>query len=105
VVRVGEQGTSDWLSLRPIIPVGGSALDGPHPWQGFFWEAKAPGRRPTEAQLAWLDRHRRTGIEAWWFNQFATRDRPSPACEPQESNVFEAWFLNYFTRRQHGPGG
>jgi hypothetical protein len=30
------------------------ALDGPHPWQGFFWEAKAPGRRPTEAQLAWL---------------------------------------------------
>jgi hypothetical protein len=97
VVRIGEEGTSDWWSARPIIPPGGRALDGPHPWQGFFWEAKGPSRRPTEAQLAWIDKRRQVGLEATWFNQFAAHDRRSPACEPRDSHVFEVWFLGYFT--------
>jgi hypothetical protein len=105
VVRIGEEGAADWWSARPIIPPAGRPLDGPHPWQGFFWEAKSPSRRPTEAQLAWLDRRRKVGLEAAWFNQFEARDRPSPAVEPRESHVFETWFLDYFTRRQHGPEG
>jgi hypothetical protein len=96
VVRIGEEGAADWWSARPVIPVGGRALDGPHPWAGFFWEAKAPGKRPNPAQLEWLDGRRHVGIEAWWFNQFQAADRPSPACEPRHSHVFETWFLGYF---------
>jgi hypothetical protein len=105
IVRIGEEGTADWWSARPIIPPGGRPLDGPHPWQAFFWECKAPGKRPTAVQLEWMDRRRQVGILAWWFNQFQAADRPSPACEPQDSHVFEVWFLDYFTRRQHGLEG
>jgi hypothetical protein len=100
IVRISEEGAADWLSLRPMIPPGGRALDGPHPWQGFFWEAKAPGRRPTDAQLAWIDRRRQVGLEATWFNQFQAHDRPSPACEPRDSHVFETWFSQYFTAKE-----
>jgi hypothetical protein len=103
IVRVGEEGASDWWSARPIIPPGGRALDGPHPWQAFFWEAKAPNKRPTEAQLAWMDRRRQVGIEATWFSQFAAHDRPSPACEPRDSHVFEVWFSEYFRRHEWKP--
>jgi hypothetical protein len=98
MVRIGEVGAADWWSARPIIPPGGRALDGPHPWAAFSWEAKAPGKRPTDAQLAWIDRRRQVGLEAAWFNQFAVRDRPSPVCEPRDSHVFETWFSGYFDR-------
>jgi hypothetical protein len=99
VVRIGEVGAADWWSARPIIPPGGRALDAPWPWQGFWWECKAPGKRPTAAQLEWLDQRRQVGFEAAWFNEFAAQDRPSPACEPRESHVFEVWFHRYFCRR------
>jgi hypothetical protein len=95
IVRIGEAGASDWWSARPIIPPGGRVHTGPHPWAGFFWEAKAPGKRPTDARLAWIDRRRRVGLEAAWFNQFEARDRASPECEPRESHVFEVWFSGY----------
>jgi hypothetical protein len=99
IVRIGDEGASDWWSARPIIPPGGRALDGPHPWQAFAWEAKAPGKRPTDAQSEWMSRRRQVGLEATWFNQFQAADRPSPACEPRDSHVFEVWFLEYFGRR------
>jgi hypothetical protein len=98
VVRIGEEGAADWWSARPIIPPGGRALDGPHPWAAFYWECKAPNKRPTDAQLAWMEKRRQVGIEATWFNQFAAGDRPSPACEPRESYVFEVWFFQYFAK-------
>jgi hypothetical protein len=101
IVRIGEEGAADWWSARPIIPPGGRALEGPHPWAGFFWEAKAPGKRPTHAQLAWINRRRQVGLEAAWFNQFQAQDRLSPAVEPRDSHVFEVWFLGYFTRRTY----
>jgi hypothetical protein len=97
VVRIGEEGAADWWSVRPIIAAGKRPLDGPHPCSMFYWEAKAPGKRPTDAQLAWLEKRRQVGIEATWFNQFAAADRPSPVCEPRESHVFETWFCNYFS--------
>jgi hypothetical protein len=96
VVRIGETGAADWWSARPIIPAGGRALDGPHSWQGFYWEAKAPGKKPSSAQLEWLERRRQVGFEAAWFSQFQAQDRASPACEPRESHVFETWFFGYF---------
>jgi hypothetical protein len=92
IVRIGEEGVADWWSARPIIPPGGRPLDGPHLWQGFFWEAKAPGKRPSPAQLAWLDRHRQVGLEAAWFNQFQAGDRPSPACEPRTRMFLKSGF-------------
>jgi hypothetical protein len=100
IVRIGEEGMPDWWSAKPIIPPGGRAQDGPHPWAGFFWEAKAPGKKPTEAQLEWIWRRRQVGIEAWWFNQYAAGERPSPVCEPRDSHTFEVWFTGYFTRRK-----
>jgi hypothetical protein len=97
VVSIGEQGTADWWSARPIIPPGGRALDGPWPWSAFFWEAKAPRKKPSDAQLEWLAKRRQCGLEAAWFNQFAVQDRPVEACEPHDSHVFETWFQEYFT--------
>jgi hypothetical protein len=100
VVRVGEEGAADWLSLRPVIEPDRRPPDGPHLWQAFYWEAKAPGKRPSPAQLEWMTRRRQAGIEAWWFDQYQpeARDRPSPACEPRESHVFMTWFSGYFTK-------
>ena len=72
--------------------------DGPWPWQGFFWEAKAAGKRPSDAQLECISRRRQVGIEATWFNQFADADRPAAPCEPRDCHVFEVWFLEYFNR-------
>jgi hypothetical protein len=100
IVRIGEEGAADWWSARPIIPAGGHALDWPHPWRAFFWECKAPGKKPTDAQLDWLAKRQRVSLEAAWFNQFSFKDRPSPVVEAKESHVFEVWFFQYFTR--HG---
>jgi hypothetical protein len=98
IVRLGEEGASDWWSARPIIPAGGRAQDGPHPWAGFFWECKAPGRKPSDAQLEWLAKRRAVGLEAAWFNQFGFRDRPAPVVEARDSNVFEVWWHGYFAK-------
>jgi hypothetical protein len=62
VVTIGEEGMTDWWSARPLIPTGSRALDGPWPWAGFFWEAKAPGKRPSPVQLEWMARRRQVGI-------------------------------------------
>jgi hypothetical protein len=96
VVRVGEEGAADWLSAKPTIATGKRPLEGPHAYAMFFWECKAPGKRPTETQLAWMEKRRQVGIEATWFNQFQLHDRPTPACEPRESHVFQVWFVGYF---------
>jgi hypothetical protein len=34
-----------------------------------------------------------------WFNQFQLHDRPSEACEPRESHVFQVWF-DYFASQE-----
>jgi hypothetical protein len=75
-----------------VIPPGGRALDGPHLWQAFFWEAKAPGKRPTDAQLAWMDKHRQVGLTVNWFDRFEDGDQPLPPCEPKNSHTFATWF-------------
>jgi hypothetical protein len=59
IIRIGEEGATDWWSAKPIIPPGGRSLDSPWPWQAFWWEAKAPGRRHSEVAgvgLSSLDR-------------------------------------------------
>jgi hypothetical protein len=98
VICIGEKGMADWLSIRQIIPAGGRAQDGPWPWTGFYWEAKSPGKRPSDAQLEWLAQRRAVGLSAAWFNQFSFRDRPAPVVEARESPVFEVWFYGYFAK-------
>jgi hypothetical protein len=102
IVHIGEEGMADWWSARPVIPPGGRPLGGPHLWQGFFWEAKAPGKRPSEVQLDWLRKRRQVGFEAAWFDQFEIRDRPVAAGDPSESHVFEIWFFGYFVKVKRG---
>jgi hypothetical protein len=111
IVRIGEEGASDWWSVRPAIPPGSRPLEGPHLWQGFFWEAKAPGKRPTDEQLVWMDRRRQVGIEAAWFNAFQLGPDEYRPDRPQASHVFEVWFSDYFQRpfawvwKNFEPGG
>jgi hypothetical protein len=50
-----------------------------------------------------MDRRQQCGIEAWWFNQFAARARPSPECEPKNSHVFATWFTGYFAKGARTP--
>jgi hypothetical protein len=92
IVRLGEEGASDWWSVKPIIAPGGRALDGPYPWQAFWWEAKAPGKKPTDSQLAWMDKPP-TGRPRGDL----VRSIHSP-----RRHVFETWFLEYFTKCHRG---
>lgn len=105
VVNIGQEGMADWLSIRPAIDPGGSACEGPWLWQGFFWECKGPGRKPSAVQLEWLNKRRRCGFEAAWFNQFHSGDRRTKPCgaeakTPRDSYVFLTWFHDYFERRE-----
>jgi hypothetical protein len=61
--------------------------------------------RPFWPTVGRVSRRRQVSIEAAWFNQFAAADRPAAVCEARDSHVFEVWFLEYFTRRQHGLEG
>jgi hypothetical protein len=56
---MGEPGQADWLAVRAR----GGAVQ-------FFWmELKAPGKRPSQEQLAWISRQRyMLGLEAVWFD-------------------------------------
>ena len=76
VVRIGEEGMADWLALRPLA-AGKRPLEGPHAYAMFYWEAKAPNRRPSPVHLEWLEKRRRCGYEAQWFNAFQEADRPA----------------------------
>jgi hypothetical protein len=87
IVRVGEVGMPDWLSLCPI-----SGAGGPRRVKAIWWECKAPGRKPRPEQLEWLDRHHRCGFTTAWFNQFDDDDRT----DPEHSHVFITWF-RWFT--------
>lgn len=61
IIQIGEEGRPDWLALH---------ADHPPLWI----EVKAPGRKPTEAQLARLAELQRRGFRAGWWDsgeQFA----------------------------------
>lgn len=42
-----------------------------HGMAGFWLELKAPGKRPTRDQLAWLERMRLAGYRAEWADDWA----------------------------------
>jgi hypothetical protein len=67
MVRIGEKGTSDWRSERRV--------SGLLHWL-FYWEAKAPGRKPNPLQLAWIERRMATGTPADWFDGFDSGRKP-----------------------------
>lgn len=73
-VRVGEKGVADWRAER-VCNMDEVArkqdLDSrclSH-WL-FYFEVKAPGKKPSEHQAAWLHARRSTGTAAEWFDDF-----------------------------------
>ena len=59
-VRIGEKGAADWIAIRPRAD--GADL--------FFFEAKAPGKKPRPEQLEWLRKRRAVGFVAEFFDDF-----------------------------------
>jgi hypothetical protein len=76
VISAGENSQADWLFVRPI---------GKN-WPGYcevFWlEVKAPGKRPSKAQLQWLESMRQAGFQAAWSDSL---------------EAFEAWYCGRFS--------
>ena len=72
-VRVGEVGMADWRAERPYLSRDLSKSPVFLPpilhWL-FYFEVKAPGRLPSNEQLAWLKRRQLTGTPAEWFDCF-----------------------------------
>lgn len=61
-ISIGEKGESDWMAYRGPDSSGVCEL--------FFWEAKAPGKKPSAEQLTWLSNRRALGFLADWFDDF-----------------------------------
>jgi hypothetical protein len=62
--RIGSKGDSDWIAVRPIIgqPRGAAHL--------FYFETKAPGRKPSTEQRLYLERRLACGFLAAWFDDY-----------------------------------
>jgi len=68
---IGEKGQADWRAERPVIPPG-SRLSKTSCFRVelFYFETKAPGKKPEAHQQLWLDRRQLTGITTGWFSSF-----------------------------------
>lgn len=67
-VRIGEPGRADYFAVR--VPSRGPYED---LIQFFYFEVKAPRKKPTAKQQRWLEDRRRERFLAVWFDSF---DRP-----------------------------
>lgn len=66
---IGEKGQADWRAERPIIPPGQRATSKScYSAELFYFETKAPGKKPEPHQQLWLDRRQLTGLAASWFD-------------------------------------
>lgn len=70
MVRIGEKGRADWLAMRPRRATGVDSLIEMPMHQIFFFECKAPGKKPQPEQLAWLQAQEQTGTPTAWFDDF-----------------------------------
>jgi hypothetical protein len=61
-IRIGEKGAADWFAYRPLRDAGRVEF--------FFFELKAPGKKPRPEQVLWLGARMRTGTLAAWFDDF-----------------------------------
>ena len=62
--RIGEKGASDWVAVRPAEgqPRGFVQL--------FYFETKAPGKKPNPHQRLYLEKRAACGFLAAWFDDF-----------------------------------
>lgn len=79
IVRMGKKGECDFWAVRPTP--GQRRL-----YQFFFYEVKAPGKRPTPEQVDWMRSMASCGIEAKWFDDF-------------QDDGFDTSFMNYYKAR------
>lgn len=66
LVYVGQKGMADWRAERPLRGVGV-----PGACQLFYFETKAPGKRPKPHQQQWLETRAACGFLAAWFDDFS----------------------------------
>lgn len=85
-IRIGEPGCSDWRAERPVIPTGARRGSLAQYHQLFYFELKAPGKKPRPDQLAWLRAREATGTLARWFDAF----------NGGRSSDFVAWYRATF---------
>ena len=69
--RANPPGFPDWCFVRPE----NFPLRRAHIW---FMEIKKPGKRPTKLQGAWLERLRRDGFDADWYDGFRAPEGKRP---------------------------
>lgn len=80
-LRVGTKGKSDYVAWRPLsleqlaVQLNlncGQLVRDPNNGNGvaqmFFYETKAPGKRPTPDQAQWMEHRRVEGFLAEWFS-------------------------------------
>lgn len=80
-IRIGETGEADWMAYRP----GSSNFS----FTLFFWEAKAPGKKPNPDQIRWLFNRRALGFLADFFDDF--NDFPG------KDHSFLEWYRRHFS--------
>lgn len=81
LVRIGEKGIPDWRAER-MVPVS----DLPATVQLFYWEAKAPHKKPSPDQKLWMEGRRALGWLVEWFDDF----------DFGGSHSFIAWYKERF---------
>lgn len=67
LLKIGEDGMTDWRAERPIIPMGIRPGDA-RSCEVFYLEFKGLGKKPTPDQRMWIERKRATGIPSNWFD-------------------------------------
>jgi len=84
-IRIGEVGAADWYAVRSAY---GRTLRLSSEF--FYFELKAPGKKPSPEQLLWLDSKKRSGIPAEWFSGF---------------NSFREWYSGNWGRHAGDSAG
>ena len=85
-VRIGETGMCDWYAYRPVKMNHSNGLV-----QFFELEIKAPGKRPSMSQEAYMAARQWVGTEADWFDCF---DRNNTKHEGERP--FVLWYTERF---------
>jgi len=77
LISIPNSGRRSWAQGKKEVAMGLTAgvsdlfLAEPCGVYGGFWiELKAPGKKPTELQLAWLQKMQRAGYFVAWFDNF-----------------------------------
>lgn len=68
VISIGRKGDLDWVAMRPVPAGYLRAQKICVLQQMFYFETKAPGRKPSPEQQRMIERHHAAGHNATWFD-------------------------------------